>query len=601
VKPLGRVQRLFAFMLAGTLISACSGGGGGGGGFNPPGGGPTPTPTPGSFTQANFDCPTSDSAAAVARSSTASVMRGGSAENLPRQRLTRGRRGAYSPSLLAISYDLGYTRTASAKIAQRETTLGAHLMQQLEFDRLGTATRVVTVDPSKLAAMQAQLRTQPGVRNVSRVGVRFASVVTNPRFTNDPYFEGFAGSTAPFWELSSLPGQWDMHAMGLEFAFGYSEAGNGSGVVNAGALGSSSVRLAVIDTGEDTTHPELHTKVVYQKCFVSNPNNQQSISNFTTDPQGHGTDVAGIAVADLNNALGFAGSGGNVSLMGYRVFPLPDQQNCATDTTNDPTCGASTLDIASSINDAVAHGASVINLSLGGSDASGNGCSPAGTDIDPTEGAAIANAIAHNVVVVAASGNGIGGGSNPGQLDAPACDTGVIAAGATSLDDGAPNGAGGGGNAHPSGTTASPQQYVASYSQFGAPAAMFRNASAWGIVAPGADPSANTDNDNLHWIENLWTSTAFDGSSVQACTPDFRSTSATDDCRILIAGTSMSTPHVAGAAAVIISANSSYANPARMKTLLCQTADQINDAKEGCGSLNVYRAMAKAVGDPVLP
>jgi len=38
-----------------------------------------------------------------------------------------------------------------------------------------------------------------------------------------------------------------------------------------------------------------------------------------------------------------------------------------------------------------------------------------------------------------------------------------------------------------------------------------------------------------------------------------------------------------------------------MKTLLCTTADDISDGKEGCGRLNVYRAMATAVGDPKLP
>jgi hypothetical protein len=38
-----------------------------------------------------------------------------------------------------------------------------------------------------------------------------------------------------------------------------------------------------------------------------------------------------------------------------------------------------------------------------------------------------------------------------------------------------------------------------------------------------------------------------------------------------------------------------------MKQLLCSTADDIGDSKEGCGRLNVYRAMATAVGDRSLP
>jgi hypothetical protein len=63
----------------------------------------------------------------------------------------------------------------------------------------------------------------------------------------------------------------------------------------------------------------------------------------------------------------------------------------------------------------------------------------------------------------------------------------------------------------------------------------------------------------------------------------------------------MSAPTVAGAAALILAAAPSYQSPTKMKTLLCTTADDIGDAKEGCGRLNVYRAMAVAVGDPKSP
>jgi subtilisin family serine protease len=63
----------------------------------------------------------------------------------------------------------------------------------------------------------------------------------------------------------------------------------------------------------------------------------------------------------------------------------------------------------------------------------------------------------------------------------------------------------------------------------------------------------------------------------------------------------MATPHVAGAAALILSVNAAYQSPTAMRQLLCQTADTINDANQGCGRLNVYRAMATALADPVLP
>jgi serine protease len=72
----------------------------------------------------------------------------------------------------------------------------------------------------------------------------------------------------------------------------------------------------------------------------------------------------------------------------------------------------------------------------------------------------------------------------------------------------------------------------------------------------------------------------------------------TIDCRTLIAGTSMATPHVAGAVALILSVNpGQYGTPSAMRQLLCSTADDIGDPNEGCGRLDVYHAMAVALGD----
>ena len=330
-----------------------------------------------------------------------------------------------------------------------------------------------------------------------------------PYFTNDPYFTGFtntvpptSGATAPpatfevgpLEENSSVPGQWDMHAIRLEHAFAYSQTGNGSGVSSANALGSNSVKIAVIDTGEDSAHPELSKKIVYQKCFITNPSGAQSTSNFANDPFGHGTDVSGLAAADTGNAFGFAGTGGNVVLYGYRVFPTPDD-NCANPTSTDSQCGTNDEDVVSALADATAQHVNVINLSLGGAS-----CGSGGVDPDPLEGAAIQDAISANIIVVAASGND----SKPGSiapLEAPACDLGVIAAGATGLADGEPNGAG-----NASGSAANPFEYVASYSNAGSPGVSAGSAAAWGIVAPGGDPSASEGTGTTR-------STTFTGSS----------------------------------------------------------------------------------------
>jgi subtilisin family serine protease len=545
---------------------------------------PTATPTATPVGQTAFTCPSSDSSAN-------SVSRGAVAESVEATRRTPYRGGAIAPAsdLLAVTYDAGFARGAMPQIASREQRSGATMVRQFSFSHIGLLTRIVRVQPGQLAAVEGALRAQAGVRSVGRTGYRRSKLSVNgPLLTNDPYFEGF-GSSAPLYESASDPGQWDKHAVRLEYAFEYSQSNNGSNKQSANALGSSSVKIAIIDTGEDPTHPELSSKIAYQKCFITDPSNVQSSSNFETDPDGHGTDVSGIAAAATGNGLGFAGSGGKAAIYGYRVFPTPDD-NCTNDSTDDPQCSADTGDIASSIEDAVAQGVNVISMSLGGDNCTG------GTDPDPTEGNAVADAIAANIIVVAASGN-----SSAAQVSAPGCDTGVIAAGATGLADGSTNGTG-----NATGSSSAPNEYVASYSNYGSPGKSVNSASAWGIVAPGGDPNGDTDEDDLHWIENIWTSTPYmansgDTSFEGSCNPDFDSTSGTIDCRTLIAGTSMSTPAVAGAAALILAVNGSYQSPAAMKTLLCHTADDISDSHEGCGRLDIYRAMATAIGDSSPP
>jgi subtilisin family serine protease len=495
-----------------------------------------------------------------------------------------------------VAYDRTIAGRSTSAIAQREQQARATLVRTFDFPSAGTLTRVVRVSTANLVSAQAALRAQFGVRSVDVVGGRrYRLSVTAPYYPNDPYFNGFPASNghaatfhvAPYDESANVPGQWDMHAISLEHAFAYSQAGNGSGIVNPLALGSASVKIAIIDTGEDPNHPELQGKLAAQRCFITDPNGLQSTSNFSLDPDGHGTDVSGIAAAATNNAFGFTGAGGNVMIYGYRIFPTPDA-NCESTNPTDAQCSASTTDIVSAIQDAIANNVNVISLSLGG-----GGCTN-GADQDSLEGQAIGAAIAKNIVVVAAAGN-----DSRAPLEAPACVNGVIAAGATSLADGKTNGSG-----VTSGTANAPVEYVASYSDHGTPGAALHSASAWGIVAPGGDPGGNTDADELHWIINIWTSTPFSASDAGACTDDYPNLQGTTpplDCVVIIAGTSMSTPHIAGAAALILSVNSSYQSPAKMKQLLCATADDIKDPNEGCGRLNVYRAMATALKDPKLP
>ncbi|MGP6189022.1 MAG: S8 family serine peptidase, partial [Vulcanimicrobiaceae bacterium] len=406
--------RLALSLVLSLSVSACGGGGGS------PSVTPTPTPTASPSNEAAFQCPTSDAVASVAR--------GGSGE-LRRAPLVRKRGVQTVAGLIAVSYARQTLNASRTALTAREQTLGATLVRELDFPHVGLTTRVLSVSPSQVSSIEASLRTQAGVRGVGAVARRYSTTAA-PYYPNDPYFQGFmTGSSPPTFEKlpyvenQTVPGQWGMHAIWLEHAFGYSQSvGNTTGAVNPNALGLRSIRIAMIDTGQDTTHPELASKITYQKCFITDPNNSQSTSNFTTDQDGHGTDTAGIAAAALGNGVGFSGAGGNSVLYGYRVYPTPDD-NCLNGSTTDDQCTATTMDIASAIDDAIAQHVNVISMSLGG-----GSCSSPGVDEDPTEGAAVAEAIANNIIVVAAAGNQTGP-----PLDAPACDSGVIAAGATAL------------------------------------------------------------------------------------------------------------------------------------------------------------------------
>ncbi len=585
MKRLRFAPKALLFAAMAMLVSACGGGGGGG---NPT---PVITSTPVVVPTATPPPPPNPSAYTCPTSGTAAPQMLGTAQN-ERHAFSRpsGSANPATPGLYEVEYATGSASTLHPMLVSKLASFNGVAMHSVQNPMTGHTVQFVHVDPRSGPSAVAALRALPGVVRVVASGRAHLMATTTRYLTNEKIFQGEPGGGAnnpPLYQTASTGGQWDMHMIGLDYAFAYSQPSNGSIIVNANALGSPAVKLAVIDTGEDLSLKELQgvngtPKTVYARCFITSADGlTQSRSDFVTDADGHGTDTSSIAAGDSENAFAFAAAGGNVSLMAYRVFPTPDD-TCVPGGTSDNQCGAAYQDISAAINDAVAHGASVISMSIGG------GTCKNGQDPDPSEGAAVANAIAHGVIVVAASGN-----ETATTVDAPACDTGVIAVGASALDDGQPNGSN-----HILGTATAPVEYVASYSNYDASAP-----GTWGIVAPGGDanPAAGSagDPDLLHWIENAWTSTPFDSNFAGNCATDIFGE--IGNCRVFIDGTSMATPHVAGAAALILSVAPGYANANLMKQLLCSTADNINDPHQGCGRLDVNRAMAKALGDPVLP
>lgn len=151
------------------------------------------------------------------------------------------------------------------------------------------------------------------------------------------------------------------------------------------------VRVAVIDTGVDTEHPQLTeavdagsgTNLIPADAKDDNGNKlERGKSNGTTDVVGHGTKVAGIIAARPAEGTGFVGLAPDATI-------IPIQQN-------DAFGNGTAQTLADAIDHAVREEADVINISQDTADA-----------VEPTQvlKQAVENALAADVVVVASAGN----------------------------------------------------------------------------------------------------------------------------------------------------------------------------------------------------
>ena len=138
------------------------------------------------------------------------------------------------------------------------------------------------------------------------------------------------------------------------------------------------VRVAVIDSGIDGTHPEFKGRIVAMRSFVG--------GTAATDDEGHGTFVAGEIAASINDQ-GIAG------------IAFPAQLIVAKIARADASI--SVRDEAAAIRWAVNRGARVINLSLGGLRHPFRG----DDSYSQIEANAVNYAYRHGAVLVAAVGN----------------------------------------------------------------------------------------------------------------------------------------------------------------------------------------------------
>ncbi|MEA2201689.1 MAG: thermitase, partial [Solirubrobacteraceae bacterium] len=171
--------------------------------------------------------------------------------------------------------------------------------------------------------------------------------------------------------------QWSLSRIGWDQAFG-----------SVNPAGSATV--AILDTGVDASHPDLAGQLAPGTSIVD------PSSDGTTDPNGHGTWMAGIVAAATDNGTGIAGIG----YAGVKVMPVTVLGAGGT---------GSDGDIINGVIYAADHGANVILMSF-----TNPGFSQSLQD-------AIDYAWSKGAVVVAAAGN-----DESATINYPAGDRGVV-------------------------------------------------------------------------------------------------------------------------------------------------------------------------------
>ncbi len=166
--------------------------------------------------------------------------------------------------------------------------------------------------------------------------------------------------------------------------------------VVAGNYAGNGVKVAIIDTGIDYTHPDLNDNYFGGYDFVNNDNDPY-------DDNGHGTHVAGIVAAE-DNGIGVIGVAPQADLYAVKVL---DSQGSGTYS-----------DIVAGIDWAISNNMDVISMSLGGSVG------------DVALQDALQRAYDAGIVNVAASGN-----DYANSISYPAKYSTVIAVGATDSSD----------------------------------------------------------------------------------------------------------------------------------------------------------------------
>jgi len=293
---------------------------------------------------------------------------------------------------------LSAASSSAQAVPQQAQTLSQRLGLALTDGHALTArSQVVKASGLSSADLAARLSALPDVEYAVPDGRRRAFAAPN-----DPLYAGGAG-------VSPTVGQWYLRASTASVVSAIN-AETAWGITT----GSSSVVVAVLDTGIRPDHPELATKLLPGYDFVSDAATANDGNGRDSDPSDpgdwitsaedasgtfagcgaegsswHGTQTAGLVGASTNNGSGMASIGRDVKVLPVRVLGK---------------CGGDDSDIIAAMRWAAgfavagvptnANPAKVLSLSLGGEGT----CSQAYKD-------AMTELTAAGVVVVAAAGN----------------------------------------------------------------------------------------------------------------------------------------------------------------------------------------------------
>ena len=272
--------------------------------------------------------------ASAASPSPSSKGRVPAAKHLPRPTRHQAHTQAHEPHTVLVKF-----RTSAPK-ARRDnavTSHGGRVAQTLP----GTGFVKVTTS-GRAEDLAKRLKADPAVAEVTLDYIRKASATPN-----DPFYV-----YQHYLDTVRVPTAWDR------------------------STGSPSQVVAVIDTGVDGTHPDLRGRTVAGYNAITKAG---IAAGAASDDNGHGSMVSGIIAAGTGNGEGIAGVAWNAEVMPVKVL---DSNGEGADS-----------DVVDGINWAVAHGAKIVNLSLGG-------------DADsPVLHDAVSSAVANGAVVVVAAGN----------------------------------------------------------------------------------------------------------------------------------------------------------------------------------------------------